>query len=33
MADAAATDPARYARALEDAYGRALAAKSHVTGS
>ncbi len=29
MADAAATDPARYARALEEAYGRALAARNH----
>jgi predicted O-linked N-acetylglucosamine transferase (SPINDLY family) len=28
MADPAVTDPARYARALEDAYARALAAKS-----
>jgi predicted O-linked N-acetylglucosamine transferase (SPINDLY family) len=31
MADPAATDPVRYARALEDAYVRALAAKSSAT--
>jgi predicted O-linked N-acetylglucosamine transferase (SPINDLY family) len=30
MADPAATDPVRYARALEDAYVRALTAKSPV---
>ncbi len=28
MADPAVTDPVRYARALEDAYARALAAKA-----
>ena len=31
MADPAATDPARHARALEDAYLRALTARGHAT--